>query len=321
MMGLVGKTAGQGASVNTEQLHNFELAYRERNFSAAARLVPCTPQGLSKSIHALEKELDVTLFENDPETGLPVPTEYAHELFEYACVNDSNLRLLGKSFDRIRSSVHYEVALSCSLGIVGVLGPEFFKSFHALQPGIKVTYWEANDAVAEKALFDGVSDLALLVGPFSPECTVRELFRAPVYFWVAADDPLAQRDHLTIADFAGRDIAIPGGGFHCHERLLGDACSAGVELGDIYEMSEIFQDYEFVLEGRGLGFSVRHLVDLPAFAENRRVRALPCEGWIWTFGIVRLATHALDPAEQLFWDWCVNYARRLPSDPVAVPRG
>ena len=44
----------------TEQLNYFELAYEERNFSAAARRVPCSPQGLTKAIHALEKELGVT---------------------------------------------------------------------------------------------------------------------------------------------------------------------------------------------------------------------------------------------------------------------
>ena len=302
--------------MNSEQLHYFELAYRERNFSAAARLVPCSPQGMAKSIHALEKELCVPLFDTDEDTGLPVPTEYAHELFEFAAVYDSNLRLLKESFARIRGSERSQIRLACSLGVIGALGPEFLAGFAERHPNVELTYWEAADAQCEQAIAEGERDLGLVVGPYSPDMTVRELYRCPMYFWVHADDPLAVKESLTVEDFAGRDIAIPGEGFRCYERLRRDSAAAQVELGRIFEMSEIFQLYEFAAAGRGLGFTVRHLVGLRTFSRLETVVAVPMANVDWSFGIERLATHALGEAERAFWNWCVHYARRLPSDPL-----
>ena len=81
-------------------------------------------------------------------------------------------------------------------------------------------------------------------------------------------------------------------------------------------MSEIFQLYEFAARGRGVGFTARHHVNLSVFAHDDSVVAVPLAELSWGFGIERLRTHALDNAEQAFWNWCVTYAKRLPSDPV-----
>ncbi|MBR2835689.1 MAG: LysR family transcriptional regulator [Coriobacteriales bacterium] len=302
--------------MNTEQLRYFELAYQERNFSAAARLVPCTPQGLAKAIHALEKELNVTLFENDELTGLPLPTPYAHELFEYAAVSDSNLRLLYESFDRLRGEEHKRIRLGCSLGIIGTFGSSFITDFERLHPHIEVAHWEMNDYLCDQGLIDGTYDLALEIGPFVSGVKAVELYRCPMYFWVNKDDPLATKKSLTIQDLDGKDIAIPGEGFKCYDRLREEALKANINLGRILEMSEIFQLYEFAIENQGLGFSVRHLTQLKTFTRAQEVVAIPFNGPAWYFGIQRLSTHALGTAEATFWDWCITYSHRLPSDPL-----
>ena len=305
--------------MNSEQLRYFELAYQEHNFSAAARLVPCSPQGLAKAIHALEKELGVELFASDPASGLPQPTEYAHELYEYACVNDSNVRLLRESFDRIRGTQRLEVSLGLSLGVLGLLGYDFLNGFEQTYPGVRLTYRESDDAECARDLERGVCDLALIVGPpgaLAERFAVRELYRCPIYLWAREDDPLAARDSIGIEDLAGRDVALPGRGFHCHAQLIDDAARAGVRLGRVFEMNEIFQLYEFALHGRGLGFTVRHLVDLATFTSGG-VRAVPVRCEPWHFSVARQRTRALDTAERSLWEWCLRYARRLPSDPIA----
>ena len=302
--------------MNGEQLRYFELAYEERNFSAAARRVPVSPQGLAKAIHALEKELGVPLFEVDELSGLPRPTPYADELTEFAAVYSSNMRLLKESFDRIRGSERSLVRLGCSLGVMGALGPHFLQDFGAMHPEVDVRYWEANDAQIENDLRTGTCDIALVVGPHQAGTEFRELYRCPIYFWVRADDPLAQKASLDVHDFEGRNVAIPGAGFHCYDLLMRAAGEAGVELGHVFQMSEIFQLYEFAAGGEGLGFTVRHLIDLPVFVRDASVVALPVEGTGWTFGLERLDAHALGQAERQLWEWACGYARQLPSDPL-----
>jgi DNA-binding transcriptional LysR family regulator len=302
--------------MNDEQLHYFELAYRERNYSAAARLVPCTPQGLAKAIHSLEKELSVTLFTTDEATGMPAPTEYAHELYEFACVSDGNRRLLSESFDRIRGKEHFRLRLGCSLGVLGVFGPDFLSGFRQLHPNTELQRWETDEAFCELGVRKGDFDLGLLVGPFSDDLVATELYRCPVYYWMLADDPLAQKTSLSIEDFAGRNVAMPGEGFKCYERLRSESAAAGVKLGEVFEMSEIFQTYEFAASGKGLGFTVRHIRDLGSFTNRPDVVSVPMSGAPWHFGVVRLATHVMGEAELAFWNWCTSYAKRLPSDPI-----
>lgn len=60
--------------MNTEQFRNFVVAYRTHNFSAAARAIPMSAQGFTKSIRTLENELGVPLFVRDEATGSHVPT-------------------------------------------------------------------------------------------------------------------------------------------------------------------------------------------------------------------------------------------------------
>lgn len=297
--------------MNSEQLRYFELAYKERSFSAAARRVPVSPQGLTRAIHALERELDVPLFSIDDETGLPVPTEYAHELYEFAAVYDSNVRLLGEAFARIRGREEYDVRLGCALGVAGLMGQEFVKAFSAIHPHIHVAYWESNDALCDSALREGSCDLALSTVPVDADFASVALYRCRWYLWVPADGPLAGRASLAVEDLAGYDIAIPGRGYKCYDQLRGLAAEHEVTLGSIFEISELFQTYEFAATGRGLGFTIEPLVRLSVF-QGSRVVALPLDGLTWGFDIERLATHALGAAEQALWDWCVAYSKGIP---------
>ena len=80
--------------MNTEQLRYFQLAYKQGSFSAAARMVPVSHQGLTKGIRNLERELGVTLFDYDSDSGRPEPTPFAHELYDFAVAYEANLHLL-----------------------------------------------------------------------------------------------------------------------------------------------------------------------------------------------------------------------------------
>ena len=296
--------------MNSEQLKYFELTYQERNYSAAARRVPVSPQGLTKAIRALEKELGVTLFTPD-ENGRPAPTPYAQELYEFTEVTGSNLRLMREAFDRIRGTEERELRLGCALGVMGTLGPDFLDGFRAMCPHVRVSYWETNDALADRGLAQADYDLALAVTPASPAFVFEELYSCPVYFWVNASDPLAGRSEIALEDLAGYDVALPGEGFKCYDALRRLDAERGIGLGHIFEMSEIFQLYEFAARGRGVGFTAGNHVGRAVFARDPSVVALPVCGMSWGFGIERLPTHALDDAEQAFWNWCVTYAARL----------
>lgn len=302
--------------MNSDQLRYFQLAYEQGNFSAAARMVPVSHQGLTKGIRNLERELGVALFDCDEDTGKPRPTAFAHELYEFCVAFEANMHLLNDSLERLRAESHYTVRLGCSLGVLGAYGPALIEDFVRAHPNVEVPYWESNDTLCEQGLAEGKYDLAMCVGPLTPGCEGRTLYESPMYFWLRADDPLVEtaraRDGMLHAsDLAGRDVAIPGSGFKCLTHLRAYMAGAGLELGNVFEMSEIFQLYGYVMEGRGLGFSNATLVDLPVFKANPQVTALPVEGLTWGFCIERLSTHVLSDAETLLWNWCCAAARDI----------
>lgn len=317
-----GETKG---TMNSEQLRYFELAYTERNFTAAAKLVPVSPQGLTKAIRSLEKELGVELFTLDSETGKPVPTAYAQELYEFTSVFHSNLRLLNESLDRLRGLEQRTIRLGCSAGVLGAFGPELIDSFEKTHPHVKVAFWESYDRQCEQDLIDGKCDIAMLVGnEVSQGCEGVKIYESPVYFWMKRADPLVEKvgEHgvLHIEDLEGRSVAIPGRGYVCFENLNRVADEHGVRLDSVVEISEIFRLFNYAAKTDNvLGFANGTLIDVPVFNPTDQIVALPIAELTWGFFLEHERHHALDESERALWNWCLNAARALPYNDVAQP--
>lgn len=293
----------------TEQLRYFALAYQMRSFSAAAKQIPMSPQGVAKSVHSLETELKVILFETD-KNGELVPTSYADELLRFVNRFDAGFSILQESFNRIRAYEQREVRVGISLGILGYLGPDFLAGFRDRYPHIRLHYDEVNDFMCDEGLRKGSYSVILSIAPYDTGFIATELYTTPVYFWISADDPLSTKDSLSIHDFDGRSIALPGKGFKCYDYLLSLCQQEGVSLGEIFTSAEIFRLFEFAQRGNGLGFAARHLAELPLFKDNRTVVSLPLQGAYWKFGVARAASRPLPAADQMFFDYCLGYIRQ-----------
>jgi DNA-binding transcriptional LysR family regulator len=291
--------------MNGEQLRYFALAYRLESFSAAAKRIPMSPQGLTKAVRSLETELGVPLFLTAA-SGKLEPTPYAAELMDF--VNDYRIRFaqLTNSFEAIRKHESHEVNVGIGLGILGYLGPGFIKRFNEQHPEITLRYEELNDKACDEGLKRGKYDLALCVTPFDPDFLCEQLYCTNMCFWVSKSNPLSERDILTIQDFDGEGVALPGQEFKCFEYLQSRAVDAGVEFSEVFASAEIFRLFEYARMGKGLGFSAQHLVDMPLFKEDESVVGIPLEGATWGFGIACLHTNSLNDDAQAFFDYCVE---------------
>jgi len=295
--------------MHNEQIEYFALAYQARNFSAAAKQIPMSPQGLAKSIRSLEARLGVTLFEDI--NGALVPTLYADELLKYAKKWTLDNQELKESFKKIQAQENREIRLGTSLGIIGFMGPEFIESFMRKNPEIKITYNELNDAFCEEGLLKGTYDLAFTLSPYDKSFITTEMYCTQVCFWVDSQPEEGLKESLEIEDLNGKTLAIPGEDFKIFSTIM-DACNShGVTLGSVFTSNEIFWLYEFAAAGKGIAFTLPHLIDLSVFSNNKSITALPLKGVLWRFGISYLASHQLLPHEKLFIDHCMNFARFL----------
>ncbi len=301
----------RGIAMNREQLGYFIVAYQLRSFAEAAARVPMSVQGFNKSIRTIETELGVTLFENDGH-GMRAPTAYADELYKFAEKFESDYEMLLDEFDRVRSQERNVIRLGTSLGIIGLLGPDFLTNFHANHPNIRVEYDEIPDILCDKRLVQGAYDMTLMLYPYEESAVTTELYSSKICFWVRDDDVLTKKERISPADFAGRAIAMPGKEIKVYWRILAACEQAGIELEDISTSSEIFWIYNHTLCGKGPGFCVEHLIQLPVFARDEAIKSIPFDDMKWRFGVSYLPTHRLTSAEQTFYDYCVAYAQGLP---------
>jgi DNA-binding transcriptional LysR family regulator len=304
--------------MHREQLEYFARAYRHQSFIIAAEQVPMSAQGLAKAIHALETELGVPLFVVDT-NGRRCPTAYADELMVFVGSFQHDYQHLLRSLERIRAQENNEIRLGSSLGILGVLGPDFLKGFTAAHPKITVVYNELADALCEAKLVDGSYDLAFTLAPFTEKFVTTALRSYGIYFWVNRSDALSQSKTLRLEDLGGRVVSIPGKDFKVYRTIIEEACLRGHSPAEVMPSSEIFWIYDFVVKNKGIGFTTEPLTNLSAFCSHEDVVPVFLEGVTWDFGISYLPSHCLTPSEQQLYNYCVSYAQQL--SPSSVNAG
>ncbi len=179
-------------------LRYFVAVVEERHVGRAAARLHMTQPPLSRAIRELEAELGVVLLDRTPR-GV-VPTRTGEVLYDEA-------RLVLDGVDRLRTRVGEaggEAVLT-----VGVLAnsadDELAAAFRRRHPDVRVRVREYGLADPTCGLRSGAVDVALTRAPFDADgLTVTVLRSDPVGAVLRADDPLADRSTLHLADLAGR---------------------------------------------------------------------------------------------------------------------
>ncbi len=287
--------------VNTNQIDYFMKAYDERSYTAAAKLVPMSAQGLTKAVHALEGELGVPLF-RAAEGGKVSPTPYAEE-FRAFCLEWRDARdRMQAAFRRLDGQASETIRLAASIGSFSLLGMDLISGFRKEREGVDVCCDDLPDLKVEEALRDGSDTLGITVLPTGDGLATVPLASCDRYVWVSADDPLAARGEVCIRDLEGRSVALVGPTFKNYGLLLDALDREGVRVADITTLSEMTWLHQFAKSGSGVAFTARSV--LPLYEDDRDVVALLFRGMPYEVGISWLATHRLTDAEEAFVAAC-----------------
>lgn len=303
--------------MNTDQLSYFTVLYTNRSFTLAARRIPITAQGLARAIRRLEAELDVQLFDTD-DAGMPSPTPYADILYKYLQRWNRDWLSLQEQIARIKAQAVQEVRLGASMGVLGIFGSEFFEGFERAHPDVTLNLKEFDDESLDKGLRNEFYDMAITLHPFDEKLVTTELFSTEIAFWVPKGGQLAGRQSLSVADLAGQTLSWPPKSYKIYGTLTRFCREEGVQLGHIYESEQMFTIFNFVQEGRGLGFTLPQIAEIPVFSQVDTVTCVPSSDITLRCGISYQPSHALTPSERHFYDYTVGYVRRCPK--LAVDR-
>lgn len=195
--------------MNTNQIDYFLKAYDERSYTAAAKLVPMSAQGLTKAVHALEGELGVPLFKS-AEGGRVEPTPYAEE-FRTFCLEYCDARgRLHAAFRRLDGQAAETIHLAVAIGSLSLLGMDLISGFRKEHDAVEICCDDLPDLKVEDALREGSDTLGITVLPTGEGLETVPLASCERYVWVAADDPLAARREVGVRDLEGRSVALVG---------------------------------------------------------------------------------------------------------------
>ncbi|MFI5829221.1 LysR family transcriptional regulator [Streptomyces sp. NPDC051578] len=173
----------------------------ELHFGRAAVRLHMSQPPLSRAIKQLETEIGSPLFVRSP-AGVTL-TPVGVVLLDEA-------RALLEQADRVRARVTAAAgAATLTIGILGDSTDPAITSLAAVfrqqHPGVDIRIRDADLIDPTCGLRAGLVDVALTRAPFDDTAlTVRELRTDPVGAVLRADDPLAGRDHLRVADLADR---------------------------------------------------------------------------------------------------------------------
>ncbi|GAA4640605.1 LysR substrate-binding domain-containing protein [Actinoallomurus vinaceus] len=182
-------------------LRYFVAVAEELHFGRAAARLHMSQPPLSRAIKQLETEVGLTLL-NRSSAGVALTPAGAVLLDEARALLDQ----AGRARVRVAAAAG---AATLTLGFLGDTtdpgATRLARAYHRRHPHVEVRIRETDLTDPTCGLHAGLVDLALTRGPFDETgLTVHELRADPVGVLLRADDPLACRDSLKLADLADR---------------------------------------------------------------------------------------------------------------------
>jgi DNA-binding transcriptional LysR family regulator len=183
--------------LDLRRLRSFVAVAKHLNFTRAAEELHLAQPALSRQVRALERELGVVLFERDRRSV--ALTAAGRQLLE-----DAVPLLAGADAARRRVQRAARGTRRLVVGFrAGVMVTDAVRAFAEARPDVAVDVLRLEWDEQEEALRDGRVDVAFVRRPIGTDgLRLVPLFAEDRFAVVRADDPLAARDSLVVADLA-----------------------------------------------------------------------------------------------------------------------
>ncbi|WP_369395334.1 LysR family transcriptional regulator [Streptomyces sp. CG1] len=209
--------------MDTRLLRTFATVARTENLTAAAERLHLVQSTVTAHVQALEKELDLRLFDRLPR-GV-VLTSAGREVLaqtEEVLEAESRLRAVAASAGGADGQVTGRVTLSAGETLVSARLPGVIASLRRNHPGVEVDLRTMGTVTAVAALRTGELDLALLLEDEAAfrdiECT--PLAREPLVLVCSPDHPAAARSTTDWAELAREDYFLHEQGCSYSDRFI-----------------------------------------------------------------------------------------------------
>ena len=256
-------TVGGRAMMLSDQLRYFVVAARTEHIGRAAEQLELSQPALSRSIHKLEEELGLPLFDR---AGRGVRLNDAGKILlrrvERACAEFD---------DALRELKDLGKAKPVSIGYLSTFGvsliPELVKGFAKLGHKDKFGLFEAPCPTLVEQLLQGEIDLCLSTQLVNPAIDWRPLFNEELYALIPTGHRFASRKNIELIELANEPfVALREG--HGLRQVLEELCrDAGFKPNVILEGYEVGSLRGLVASGFGVTLAPKRQVFAPMYID------------------------------------------------------
>ena len=252
------------AKITLRQLRYLQALAATGHFRRAAEQVGVSQPSLSAQIALLEQRLAIKLVERGG--SAPILTPRGRDIVERAQRILADVQALEDSAQNDKQGLNGTVRLGVSPTLGPYLMPYVVARLHRDHPNLKLHVREGFPDDLVRELASGMHDAVLVQLPIAGnDFIVERLFRETLLLVMAADDPLAARDAIDIADLAGRGLLTLSSKYKMTEQIMALGQGVGAHVLRDYEGTSL----DAIRQMAGMGMGLALLPSLYIRAEVR----------------------------------------------------
>lgn len=249
--------------MNIKQLEFFVCIAEEESFTKAAKKKFVSQPNLSKSIHQLEIELGVPLFDRKPR----ITTLNRYGKYFYNEVKQA-LTILEDAENIVKEMVD-PFSGTINLSFIHTLGntliPQIIGEYHSEFPNVKFNFLQSSTDVLLEDLLSGGADFCFLMDREFPEGIKHiRLFTDELFVILPKHHPLSHSEMIDLIDLKNENFVSFKSGIGLRNSIDRICNEAGFEPNTIFECQEVGTVVGFVEQGLGVSLvpklrGVKHL--------------------------------------------------------------
>lgn len=222
--------------MNIKELISFLKVCEMKSISKASEDLFISPQGLSKIIKNLEKELGVSLFVRSP-IGI--------SLKKHGEVLERNAKSIIKDLEKLKGEIDNatkcdkeKINLVSSYGVIRLLTPECILEFNRTYPNILLEYEEHPDIYIDEYVKNNKADIGFAIEPVDEVDFNKVAIKTfELKLLVHRNNSLSKKKVITYNDLDNVDMVIESKVFKVYHILKKHFEEAGVKPNNIFVTS------------------------------------------------------------------------------------
>src|SRR2546423_692031 len=197
--------------MNLNQVQVFCTVAKHLSYSMAAEELFITQPAVSQQVKALERQLNVKLFER---VGNKLfLTEAGEKVLPHCQALLTSRAEMEQTLAMLRGSSRGRLALGANTTGGMYVAPAIVRALRDLSPEVEATLQiETTNRILERVM-QNMIDVAIVTGPVEDRrFAIRDLCEDEVYLIVSPSHPFAGRASVSPAEVAGEDFAVPDPG-------------------------------------------------------------------------------------------------------------